>query len=245
MSMNQDENPVRPQDEPLPPTPAYPEYPAQQPYGGYPPQGDAYAGPAPTRRGFDLQDLLSRWRSVLYPPSVASFDAQKPAANWNTIWISLALLGVVQGVFAVITGFEYHKARTPYPGVGTFIGSFIGVFFAFFIGAGLVYLLARMLGGTGQFLEHSWLLSLVWVPIQAVSAAVGVIPFLGGIVQFALAIYSVVLYVYATASAHRMTLGRATVAVLIPGLVLVAIVLLLLVVAAAFLVGLGLSIPFR
>lgn len=253
MSMNQDETPVRPDGPPPaqgypndpPPVQGYPDYPAQQAYGGYPQQGNAYAGPPPARGGFDLQDSLARWRSVLYPPSVASFDAQKPAANWNTILISLALLGVVQGVFALITGFEYHTAKSPNPGVGTIIGGFIGVFFAFFIAAGLIYLLARALGGTGTFLEHSWLLSLVFVPIQAFSDVINVIPILGGLVGAVLGIYSLVLYVFATASAHHISLGRATWAVLIPGIVLAAIVLLLIVVAAAFLIGLGLSIPGR
>ncbi len=254
MSMNQDEPPVRPDD----PSPAanYPEPPAQaanypgnppaqQAYEGNPQQGGAYAGPPPARAGFDWQDLLARWRAVLYPPSVASFDEQKSAANWNTIFIALALLGVVQAVFAFITGFEYHRANTPYPGVGTIIGGFIGVFFAFFIVAGIIYLLARALGGTGTFLEHSWLLSLVFVPIQAVSDVAGVIPILGGLIGAVLGIYSVVLYIFATASAHRMTLGRATVAVLIPGIVLAALVLLLLIFAAAFLIALGLTVPGR
>ncbi len=253
MSMNQDEPPVRPDDPapapnyPEPPAQSYPENPpAQQAYEDYPQQqGGAYAGPPPARAAFDWQDLLARWRSVIYPPSVASFDEQKAAANWKTILIALALLGVVQGVFAFITGFEYHRANTPYPGVGTIIGGVIGVFFAFFIVAGIIYLLARALGGTGTFLEHSWLLSLVFVPIQAVSDVIGVIPILGGLVGALLGIYSVVLYVFATASAHRMTLGRAAVAVLIPGIVLAALVLLLLIFAAAFLIALGLTVPGR
>src|SRR5437899_2376211 len=184
--MNQDETPARP-DYPPPPQ-NDPEPPAQQGYGGYPQQqGNVYAGPPPARPGFDLQDLLARWRSVLYPPSVASFDMQKPAANWNTIFISLAVLGIVQGVFAFITGLEYHRAGTPSPGFGTIIGGFIGAFIGFFIAAGLIYLFSRMLGGTGQFLEHSWLLSLAWLPIQAASAVIGVLPGLGAIVQLALA----------------------------------------------------------
>lgn len=247
MSMNQDETPARP-DYPPPPQndpPGAPEYPPQQGYSTYPQQGNTYAGPPPARPGFDFQDLLSRWRAVLYPPSVASFDMQKPAANWNTILISLALVGLVQGVFSFITGFEYHKSGTPYPGLGTIIGGFIGAYVGFFITAGLIYLLARLLGGTGEFLEHVWLLSLVWIPIQVATSVIGVIPVLGGIVQFVLAIYAIILYIYATSSAQRMTLGRSTVAVLIPGIALAAIVLILLIIATAFFVGLGLSIPFR
>jgi hypothetical protein len=237
--MNQDETPRS--DYPAPPQ-SDPEPPVQQGYDGYPQQGNVYAGPPPARPGFDFQDLWARWRSVLYPPSVAAFDMQKPAANWNTIFISLAILGVVQGVFAYITGLEYNRSGTGY---GTIIGGFIGAFIGFFITVGLIYLLARLLGGTGEFLEHAWLLSLVWVPIQAASAVIGIIPVLGGIVQLALAIYGLVLYIYATSSAQRITLGRATVAVLIPGIVLAVIVLILLAIAAAFLIGLGMSVPFR
>lgn len=244
MSMNQDETPARP-DYPPPPPQGDPPYTAPQGYSNYQQPGNVYAGPPPTRAGFDIQDLIARWRSILYPPSVASFDMQKPAANWNTIYICLALLGVVQGVFAFITGFEYRRANASAPGLGTIISSFIGVFIAFFIVVGLIYILARALGGTGTFLEHAWLLSLIYVPIQAVSDVAGIIPILGGIIGAVLGIYSIVLYVFATASAHRISLGRATAAVLIPGIVLAAIVLVLIAVAAAFFIGLGLSVPGR
>ncbi len=235
MSMSPGEGPSG-QDYP-PPNSSY----GAPPTNAYP-SGSGYGGPASTG-GFNLQDLWRRWNIVLRNPSVATFDTQHEGANWATILISLVALGFLQGVFGLITNLEFHNVYgynySPFRNFGDIIGTPIG----FLIGAGILYLIARAFGGRGTFLTHAWLLSLAYVPLSAISAIAGIIPFLGGLIGLAAAIYMVFLAVYATASAHRLPVNTAIWVVLIPTLVAIALFFLLIVAAAALIVGLGLTVP--
>ncbi|HEX9068937.1 MAG TPA: YIP1 family protein, partial [Ktedonobacterales bacterium] len=112
-------------------------------------------------------------------------------------------------------------------------GDIITVPIAFFIGAGFFWLVARVFGGQGTFLQHSWLLALVYVPITAASTLLSLIPVLGALIGLGLGIYGIVLSIFAIAAAHRMSVGKSAAVVLIPG----AIALLLILCAFAVIVA--------
>jgi hypothetical protein len=231
------------------PYPAPPAYPGQgyQGYQGYPPPGGPYGAYAPpASQGFNFQALLQRWQNVLTRPSVPTFDAEQPAANWQTILISLVILGVVAAVAQFIGSLEIRGVTTlPIPGsagvpihanpIRDAFGGLIGAFIGFFVISGILYVSAKIFGGQGSFLSQSWLLSLFYVPLNLITAVAGLIPFVGGIVAFAAFVYSVYLAVLAIASAHRMPTGRATAAVLLP-LAIVFVVACALIVALAALI---------
>jgi hypothetical protein len=210
--------------------PAYPGqgYQDYQGYQGYPPPGVPYESYAPPgSQAFNLQTLIQRWQNVLTRPSVPTFDAEQPAANWQTILISLLILGVVGAVSQFIIGLEPSSAMTinlpnqppyrfhPNP-VGSAFGGLIGVFVGFFVLSGILYVSAKVFNGQGTFLTQSWLLSLFLVPLSIISAVAGIIPYFGSLVAFAVFIYSVYLAVLAIASAHRLSQGRAVAVVLLP-----------------------------
>ncbi len=212
------------------PYPAPPAYPGQgyQGYQGYPPPGGPYGSYAPSgSQGFNLQALLQRWQYVLTRPSVPTFDAEQPAANWQTMLISLVILGVVEGVSQFIIGLEQGSAMTitlpnqspyvfhPNP-VGNAFGGLIGAFVGFFVLSGILYVSAKVFNGQGTFLTQSWLLSLFLVPLDIISAVARIVPFVGGLVAFAAFVYGVYLAVLAIASAHRLSTGSATAVVLLP-----------------------------
>lgn len=207
-----------------------PDYAGNQ---GYPPPPvGAYRAPT---SGFNFQDLYQRWRTVLSiglnpERGIATFDAQQPAANWPVIWIGITILAVVEAVFGVITGAEYHVKGT---GVGTFIGDFISTYIGFFLLAVILFAIARYaFSGTGTFLAYSFVLSLIYVPLGIISSVAGIIPILGGLIALAAGIYEVILAIYATSSSHRLTLGKSTAVVLIP-----IVVLLILSILAAAVIG--------
>ena len=99
-----------------------------------------------------------------------------------------------------------------------------------FIGIGLIHLIAKLLGGEGSFTEIFFLAAATSAPITLVSGALGLlsgllglIPFLGaifgmlfGLVGLAVGIYSLVLSAMAVAAAHRFSLGKGFVTVLLP-----------------------------
>jgi hypothetical protein len=211
------------------------------PGAGYPPPpSNAYPAP-PGAGGFDFQSVFRQWQGVLLRPSVATFDAQLPAANWNVVWIGLVILAVARAIFGFISSAESHALfHTASPGFGTIIGGFIGTFIAFFVIAGVLYLVAKLFSGTGTFMPYAYALALFYVPLGVISAIAGIIPYLGGIIAFLLGLYEIYLAILATASVHRLDMGKSSAVVLIPLAILIIIGFLLAVIAGlAFLVAAG------
>src|SRR5207249_3543683 len=86
----------------------------------------------------------------------------------------------------------------------------------FFIGMGILYGLSKAFGGQGGFLTQSYSFLLFDVPLRFLAALVGLIPFAGGLIAFAISIYEIVLSVFAIMAVHRLSGGKATAVVLIP-----------------------------
>ncbi len=244
--MNPDQVPDQPNE---PGYQGYPPPPPEYRQPGYPQPGQGYPGPGnprPANQGFDLQDLFQRWQAVITGRSVPTFDEQLPSANWPAIWIGLAILGIVRGIIGAIETAVVSTVRignqvvsTGSP-VGSFFSGVIGTFIGFFIGVGILYLIAKMFNGSGTFLSYAYLLSLIFVPLGAISAIIGLIPVIGGLIALAIGIFEIYLAILATASAHRLPMDRATWVVLIPVIVGLVLALLLFIAAAALFVALGL-----
>jgi hypothetical protein len=212
--------------------------------------------------------LIQRWQNVLTRPSVPTFDAEQPAADWQTILISLLILGVVEAISAFITGLGQSTMRFTLPNqapyvfhvnpVGNAFGELIGAFVGFFVISVIFYISAKVFNGQGTFLTQSWLLSLFVVPLSIIAAAVGIVAaivgfipfigglvaFLGGVVVFAAFVYSIYLAVLAMASAHRLTTGRATAVVLLPLAILFVLACVFALALAALIVAILHSVGY-
>jgi hypothetical protein len=99
----------------------------------------------------------------------------------------------------------------------------------FLIGVGILHLIARALGGTGDYGRYAYLLAVFQAPLNIALAVVGLVPVLGGCVAFFGWIYGLVLTYYATKVEQNLTAGRAIAVVVIPliiGIVLFACVII-------------------
>jgi hypothetical protein len=76
-------------------------------------------------------------------------------------------------------------------------------------------------------------------PLLIISLLVSQIPILGGIAGFVLANYQMYLYIVATQAAQNVTMGKATVAVLLPGLLVLCCVVVFGFSLAAAILGSG------
>jgi hypothetical protein len=217
-----------------PPNPGYPPPPGYAPPGaGAPPQQNLTAM---------AQTFVQNARRVITQPNIPSFDTVHASANWNSVLLSLAALAVVRGLTSAIhigPAQVIHGVRVTYNPVADIIGGIVVTFISFFIGTGILQLVARAFKGTGSFLTYAHALALVVVPIGIAGAVLGLIPFLGGLIAFALGIYEIYLAIVATASTHRLSMGTSTAVVLIPAAVVFVVVIILTVAAAAVLYGLG------
>jgi hypothetical protein len=243
-----------------PPSAGGPERPAYPPpppgYGGYPPP--PWVTPPPNTSGYDafppqtpapagLGGLLQKWIRVTTRPGVASFWNELPTANWRDILLSLLGLGVLEAITSSIAAL-YMPDVIDIPranGIVTRVripasahwSSMLTVPIGFLIVVGILFIIGRMFGGRGTVLEQSYALSLFYIPLQGLSAILGLIPLLGGLAAFGLGVYQLVLTVFAIAASQRLTLGRATATVLLPALLLFLVACMFAAVLAALLVG--------
>jgi hypothetical protein len=93
----------------------------------------------------------------------------------------------------------------------------------FLIGVGVYFLIAKVLGGTGDFGRFAYLNAAFAAPLGILTTLLSLIPFVGCI-SFFISIYSLVLVYFAVKVEHGLSSGRAILVVLIPLLVVLALV---------------------
>jgi hypothetical protein len=202
----------------------------------------------------DFALMFNTWKAALLQPGEPVFagERDKPHATLTTalIWIVIgaavaAVFSFLQGLLAVNTMGSmdafFQQADLPPEVAAQLSGIFSGGMMAglvgagslmsiiltpifFLIGVGILYLIARLLGGTGAYGNYAYLIATFQAPITILNAILALIPFLGGCIGFLLTIYGLVLTYYATKVAHGLTSGKAIAVVLIPLLVVLLLV---------------------
>jgi Yip1-like protein len=231
---------------------------------GFEQQGTAFAyapqAQAPRSWGEAIQALPSQYIKVLTKPSARSFAEEQHKATWGMIWTQLIFIGLIGTIVGIIglavttaalssalggsAGAVYGTASSLFLGTGSVYAIF-SVIVGFFIIVGIQYLLAKAFGGTGTFLQQGYNYLLFYTPLAVIGYVLGLIPFLGGLIAFALAIYQIVLNVFSVMAAQRISGGKATWVVLIPIIVVFLLVVLCVVALATIFVGAlhGLTTP--
>jgi hypothetical protein len=144
-------------------------------------------------------------------------------------FIALTFLsGVTAGPFGAAVGATAGAAGIVMAPIATVIGSLIG--------AGIIYLFAKLLGAKGTYTGMYYLMSIVAVPF-AVLAIVAYVPFVGWLVAFLLGLYQLYLQVLAISTSQDMSMGRAFLAIVIPAIIIAAIIAVLIVVVGAAFLG--------
>ena len=231
----------------------------------------AFSGPAGNQfrlRPLPLNDairqLSDQYRHVLTKPGAATFAEELPKASWDITLVQILIMIVVAVVLGIIrAAITSALASTALSGSGlspnlirsfsslAYATSFSGAFssiitipLGFFIGQGILFLIAKAFQGEGTFLTQGYTALLYQVPIYIINSLVaflGIIPFAGGpiagLIELALFVYSVVLNVYQIMAVHRLSGGKAAWVVLIPYIVLVVLFVLCAIAAGALILS--------
>lgn len=123
----------------------------------------------PSRNGL-WRGMLEGWVRVLTEPSLDTFRAQKSRADPLKTVLGVGLLGLVIGLWAVAV----RSVALVTEAEAVLVGLLQVIFFTeadFFILSLILFFIARGFGGTGSFTQHSYLLSLVVVPLGIVMTA--------------------------------------------------------------------------
>lgn len=207
----------------------------------------------------DPQDLLQGYMGAVTTPTTAFYESQIPKANIIKILIGLGIVILVNIVMGLISAGAAAASLAPlrdqlraqginfdptsFAGAGGAAGVFSAIIMTpitFFIGAGVLFLLARALGGQGgDFMTHAYLLSLSYVPLGIISSVLGIIPVVGSLIALVALLYRQYSQGKSMEASQRMQASRAQIAAFLPlliGIVLFCLCILLAIMglAAAF-----------
>ncbi len=218
-------------------------------YTSYPPAPPPNGAKTPT---------LQIWQNVLLSPAVNTFARYRSEAELGRAILWLLLSTGIASVLNILSTTvmrssvnmlqylppEMRRELLPFMGatrapigatllcgIPTAVASLL---LGAFIGIGLVYLVAKLLQGEGNFTQTFFLMTAASAPLTLVTAGFqlfsnlgGRIPVLGailsllvGVVIFGLSVYNLVLSAMAVAAAQRFSLGKGFAAILIPGAVI-------------------------
>ncbi len=204
------------------------------------------------------QELLQSYIGAITKPSAAFYESEMPKASWIKILVGTLAVAVVQIiiglVFAGAAAAQLNALRSQLNAQGRQLpfdpGIFMGASGAgsiasivltplfFIIGAGLLYLVAKMLGGQGNdFMTHAYLLSLSYTPLRIIGAVAGIIPVLGSIIALVAGIYLLYCQGKSMEASQRLTPGRAQLAAFLPTIIAIVLGLLCCVLLLVGIVG--------
>lgn len=202
----------------------------------------------------DFSGAIETWRRVLTQPGEPVFEQEKgnPNGTLQTALIWMVIAGVVAGIFGWISsmlgassvdamisqmGLPPDVEAQMRPMIAAAIGgagwaAIIMVPVFFLISTFIIHLIAKVLGGQGEYSKFAYLASTFQAPLTMASAVLALIPFLGGCVSLFITIYTYVESFFAIKVNYGLTTGKAIAVILIP-----IIILFLLFVCAAIVIG--------
>ncbi len=182
--------------------------------------------------GLNMSGMMNTSMAVITKPSTASFEAAKSTVNTTSTLVGLVVAGLIAGLLGGIAKGDY---------VGGLIGGVVGGVLGFYIGQLVIWIVAKILGGSGGLMNQANLLGTFAVPFIVVNAVLALVPVLGAILIFVLFLYSLYLTQLGLQVAHGLTSQKAWIAVviLLALYFLIFVVLATTVAAIMAMVGLG------
>jgi hypothetical protein len=219
---------------------------------GEPPPGDAQLK--------SFMEMLDTWAEMFTLPSQARLNEEQPYARWGLTLPGILLASGIAYFFVAVTnvgatllvpGSTLDPIRLLPIACGGAVGGAVAGLISYIIYSGLYYLFARILGGKGEFVVQSYLLSLVYAPftlvfgifsplmlLGTVKPMLGIIPLL---IFLPVSILALIMTLRALKSAHGYGTGAALGTLLLPGIVFCCIGVLLSTLLAESLMN---TIPF-
>jgi hypothetical protein len=166
-----------------------------------------------------VQTMFNSSMAILQRPSVATFEEhEKNDLQGATIYVAIA--AAINGILAAIGA---AIQRSPVGFGSALIGGIVFSLIFFYFYMGVIYLLGRAFGGTGNFGELAYDIALFSAPLSVVGSLLGIIPVLGLIAGLVLFIYEIYLTYLGIQSGMNLPKDKAILVMAIIAAVLIAI----------------------
>ena len=183
------------------------------------PSANYHTPTGPLSLGQAIQALPGQYLKVITRPSVSAFVEEKSKANWRIVWVQLIALSIIDAIL------QYLNLLISPPNVSNVASTsglststlqtvtvltlvlFTLIFtpVSFFIGVGILHLIAKAFRGKGTFLQLLYVTLLFGVPMVILSYLLTFIPATSNWLPYLPHIYSIILFVFAVIAVHRRT----------------------------------------
>lgn len=188
-----------------------------------------------------FSETLQTWWRASLTPTLTTFQQKKARSNLATALVWMTAVGLINGMMMVLVllltyYFLFDKVLPSFFGetdltrLQSLLGEFV-VFAALFNGlasvfiapfsllivSAILFIIARLFGGEGDFQVQTYLIATFYAPFHLLSGTIGLIPLLGALVTLPLFFYQVIPGRYAIQASHpNLTSKQAWYVVLIP-----------------------------
>lgn len=194
----------------------------------------------------NFSDMWQTWLKATTSPNDITYEElrQKPDAKLSIALIWMVIYGVIAAITGLISTMMFRSAANSFvtqllaqpdlppearaqiemlvnsgalSGLGGLgVGAIVTVPIGFLIGTGILHLIAKLFGGSGEFGRFSYLSAAYQAPLGILSALLALVPFVGGCITPLIGIYQIVLAYFAVKVEHQLTSGKAIMVILLP-----------------------------
>jgi hypothetical protein len=172
----------------------------------------------------NIDQTFAIWRTVLFNPSLQTFEIEKSKAQPKVAWWWMVFAGLVGMLIRVLIGVAISVLFATSDKIGAeFIFGLVSALFAavftplsLFIYSIILFVIAKLGGAQGDFDVQTYLLAAFMAPLWLVGIAVGIIPVIGWVIVVGLTVYQFILSYYAIQATHELEKDKALPVVLIP-----------------------------
>lgn len=187
--------------------------------------------------------MFEEWKETFLHPS-QSMPKLAPNANLGSGLQHLAVGFVISGIISAILIFISSIIAGPSAaavgdiGLMAVVFSIIVGFIGALLGAGLIWIMAKILGGKGEYGQQLHMTSAPLAFLMVVTSILNIIPLAGALIGILLNLYYLYPMTVAIREAHKFSTLKAIAAWLLPIIIVVIIVFIF---AASMLASLGLA----
>ncbi len=187
-----------------------------------------------------IVDFKNWLNAIIYPKSTFGSLIEKEKASLveavKNVAVSGLIMGVIVGIIYAFLGIAMIGANGGSSTTGA-IGGSILLFFALlmvvilpviyildlFICSAAYFVIAKILGGKGDFKTQTYFISLILAPLLILSLF-GIIPLIGFIFLILISVYSIYLMIIAIRETHEFSTLRAAITYFIPGFLILLLI---------------------
>ena len=185
---------------------------------------------------------VKTWMAAYFHP-VETFQSQKAAGGFGAVVVNLLLIGVLAWLATMLSfavGLNFTQIAALAIGIAVYP---VIMVIANLIGSAVMFVIAKVLGGKGGYMEQTFALTLVFGGYTAFAFPFTVLsglPFVGaifGLAAMLIALYSIYNEYLVLKAVHQLSGGKAALVILIPIIIAVIIAFVLAAVLVAMFAG--------